>query len=108
MRNTKAVLAFVAALLAFAVFGGGVYAARHFGEVRLSDALIAVPVAFALALASVLLGRQARAEHRRTLGRSGSRGFLALTRLLGTIAFLLALTAALALAVFAVLVLVLE
>jgi hypothetical protein len=106
VRNTKAILAFVAALLALAVFGGAVYAARHYGEVRLMDALIAVPVAFALALASVILGRRARTEHRRTLGRSGSRGFIAVTRLLGTFAFLLALTAALALAVFGVLVLV--
>jgi hypothetical protein len=67
-----------------------------------------VPVSFAFALASVILGRRARTEHRRTLGRSGSRGFVALARSLGTVAFLLALTAALALAVFAVLVLVLE
>ena len=108
MRNTKAVLAFVSALLAFAALGGAVYAARHYGEVRLMDALIAVPLSFAFGLASVVLGRRARTEHQRTLGRSGSRGFLAVTRVLGTVAFLLALTAALALAVFAVLVLVLE
>ncbi len=108
MRNTKAVLAVVTALLSFAVLGGAVFAARHYGEVRLQDAVVAVPVAFVLALASVLLNRRARAEHQRTLGRSGSRGFLALARVLGTVAFLLALTAALALAVFAVLVLVLE
>ena len=101
-------LAFGAALLAFAAIGGAAYAARHYGEVRLTDALIAVPVSFAFALASVILGRRARTEHRRTLGRSGSRGFVALARFLGTVAFLLALTAALALAVFAVLVLVLE
>jgi hypothetical protein len=85
-----------------------VYAARHYGEVRLTDALIAVPVSFVLALASVILGRGAREEHRRTLGRSGSRGFLAVTRLVGTVAFLLALAAAVGLAVFAILVLVLE
>ena len=108
MRNTKAILALITALLALAVFGGAVYAARYYGEIRLMDALIAVPVAFALALASVILGRRARTEHRRTLGRSGSRWFVTLSRLLGMFAFLLALTAALALAVFAVLVLVLE
>jgi hypothetical protein len=107
-RNTKAVWALVTALLAFAVFGGAVYAARYYGELRLVDAVVAVPLALALSFASLLLGRRARTEHRRTLGRSGSRGFIALVRLLGTIAFLLALTAALALAVFAVLVLVLE
>jgi hypothetical protein len=106
--NMKAMWALVAALLALGAIGGAVYAGRHYGEVRLTDALVAVPVAFAFALASVLLGRRARAEHRRTLGRSGSRGFLALTRFLGTLSFLLALTAALALTVFAVLVLVLE
>jgi hypothetical protein len=108
VRNGKAVLAFVAALLALAALGAAVYLARRYDEVRLADALATVPVAFVLALASVVLGRRARAEHQRTLGRSGSRGFIALARLLGTIAFLLALTAALALAVFAVLVLVLE
>lgn len=96
------------AVLAFAVIAGAIYAARYHGEVRLVDAVVAVPIAFVLGLASVVLGRRARAEHQRTLGRSGSRGFLAFTRLLGTIAFLVALTAALALAVFAVLVLVLE
>jgi hypothetical protein len=108
VTNTKAVWALVTAVLAFAVIAGAIYTARYHGEVRLLDSLVAVPIAFAFALASVLLGRRARAEHQRTLGRSGSRGFLALTRLLGTIAFLVALTAALALAVFAVLVLVLE
>jgi hypothetical protein len=107
-RNAKAVWALVTAVLAFAVFGGAVYAARYYGEVRLVDAVVAVPLALALSFASLLLGRRARAEHQRTLGRSGSRGFIAFVRLLGTIAFLLALTAALALAVFAVLVLVLE
>ena len=58
--------------------------------------------------AAVVLNRRARAEHQRTLGRSGSRLFLVAARLLGTIAFLLAVTAALALVVFAVLVLVFE
>jgi hypothetical protein len=108
VRNTKAVWALVAALLALAALGGAVYAARHYNEVRLRDALIAVPVALAFSLAAVVLNRQARAEHQRTLGRSGSPVFLGLVRLLGTIAFLLAVTAALALGVFAALVLVFE
>jgi hypothetical protein len=55
-----------------------------------------------------VLGRRAKTEHVRTLGRSGSRGFVWLARFLGAVALLLAVTAALALAVFAVLVLVLE
>jgi hypothetical protein len=106
--NTKGVLALVAALSTFAVFGGAVYAARHYNEVRLMDAVIAVVLALGFSFAAVVLSRQARTEHQRSLGRSGSRPFLGLVRLLATVAFLLALTAALALAVFAVLVLVFE
>ena len=108
MTNTKAVWALLTALLALGVFGAAAGAARYYEEIRLVDAVIAVPVALVLGLASVILGRRARLEHVRTLGRSGSRGFVALARFLGTLALLLALTAALALAVFAVLVLVLE
>jgi hypothetical protein len=108
VTNTKAVWALLTALLAFGAFGAAAWAARYYNEIRLQDALVAVPVALVLALASVLLGRRARVEHHRTLGRSGSRGFIALARLLGTVALLVALTAGLALAVFAVLVLVLD
>ncbi|MGH3038300.1 MAG: hypothetical protein ACRDLZ_02675 [Gaiellaceae bacterium] len=106
--NTTAVWALAAALATFAVFGGAVYAARHYNEVRLTHAIIAVLLALGFSLAAVVLSRRAHSEHRRSLGRSGSRGFLALVRLLATFAFLLALTAALALAVFAVLVLAFE
>ena len=105
MTNRKAVGAFVTALLALGVFAAAIAYARYQDEIRLEDALVAVPVALLLALASVLLARRARVEHARTLGRSGSRGFIAVGRVLGTFALLLALTAALALAVFAVLVL---
>jgi hypothetical protein len=108
MTNSKAIWAFLAAVLALAVFGAAAVVARAEREIRLEHALIAVPVALVLALVSVIISRRARTEHRLTLGRSGSRGFLALGRLLGTLALLLALTAALALAVFAVLLLVLD
>jgi hypothetical protein len=108
VTNTKAVWALLTALLAFGAFGAAAWAARYYNEIRLQDALVAVPVALVFALASVLLGRRARVEHQRTLGRSGSRGLIALARLLGTVALLVALTAGLALAVFAVLVLVLD
>ena len=106
--NTKAVWAVVAALGSLAALGALVYLSRRFDEVRIMDAVVAVPIAFSFALAAVILNRRARAEHQRTLGRSGSRLFLGGARLLGTVAFLLAVTAVLALAVFAVLVLVFE
>jgi hypothetical protein len=108
VTNAKAVWACAAALLALAALGGAVFAARYYNEVRLTDTLIAVPLAFAFGLASVVLSRRARTEHQRTLGRSGNPAFLGLVRVLATVAFLLALTAALALAVFAALVLVFE
>jgi ABC-type sulfate transport system permease component len=106
--NTKAVWALVASLLALAALGVLVYMARRYDGVRVIDAVVAVPIAVVFASAGVVLNRRARAEHQRTIGRSGSPLFLGFTRLLGTITFLLAITAALALAVFAVLVLVFE
>ena len=93
--------------IAEGIFVGAPFsAARHYNEVRVLDAVIAVPIAFGLALAAVIFGRKARIEHQRTLGRSGSRLFVGLVRLLSAIAFVLALTAALALVVFAALELV--
>ncbi|HSK14877.1 MAG TPA: hypothetical protein VK915_01775 [Gaiellaceae bacterium] len=108
MRNTKAVWAFLTALLSLGALGGAAAASRYYDEVRLVDAVVAVPVALAFGVAAVVLGRRARAQHLRSLGRSGSRGFVALARFLAAVALILAVTAALALAVFAVLVLVLE
>jgi hypothetical protein len=108
VTNTKAIWALLVAVLSLGVFGGT--AAVEYGEqeIRLDHAVVAVPVALVLALGAVVLARGARVEHQRTLGRSGSRGFIALGRLLGTFALLLSLTAALALVVFAVLLLVLD
>ena len=54
MRNTKAVWALVTALLALAALGGAVYAARYYNEVRLIDAVIAVPLAFGFSLAALI------------------------------------------------------
>ena len=105
MTNWKAVWALVTALLSLAAFAGAAAAARYQDEIRLVDALVAVPVGLVLALGSVFLARRARAEHQRTLGRSGNRGVIAFARFLGTVALLLAITGALALGVFAVLVL---
>jgi hypothetical protein len=108
VTNAKAIWAFLVGVLSLGVFGGT--AAVEYGEqeIRLEHVVVAVPIALVLALVSVILGRRARLEHQLTLGRSGSRGFIAFARFLGTVALLLALTAALALGAFAVLVLVLD
>jgi precorrin isomerase len=108
MRNPKAAWALVTALLALGVLVGGAAAARLMSQVGLVEAVPAVPVGLVLALASLSLGRRARFEHQRTLGRAGGAGLAAAARGLGTIALIVALTAALALAVFAVLTLALD
>ena len=73
MTNRKAVWAVVTALLSLAALGGAAYASRYYDEVRLVDAVIAVPIALIFGVLAVFFGHGARDEHRRTLGRSGSR-----------------------------------
>jgi nitrogen fixation/metabolism regulation signal transduction histidine kinase len=109
MRNPQAFWAFVTALLSLGSLAAAFVAARVASDtVGLTEAMPAVPVALILALASVTLGRKARQLHDRSLGRAGNRVFIALARGLGLIALIVALTAALALAVFAVLTLALD
>jgi nitrogen fixation/metabolism regulation signal transduction histidine kinase len=109
MRNPQAFWAFVTALLSLGALAGVLAAARVASDtVGLTEAIPAVPVALLLALASVTLGRRARQVHDRSLGRAGNRVFVALARGLGVIALIVAVTAALALAVFAVLSLALD
>jgi hypothetical protein len=108
MGNPKAVLAFLVSMLALAVLVGGAAAAHFREEVGLYEAIGAVPLGGLLALAALSLARRARFEHQRTLGRSGGRVLAALGRFLGGVALLAAVTAALALVVFAVLILALD
>jgi hypothetical protein len=108
MGNPKAVWAFLTALLALAVLVGAAAAARLMSQVGLLEAVPAVPLALLLALASVSLARRARFDYQRTLGRTGGAGLALVARGLGTLALIVAVTAALALAVFAVLTVVLD
>jgi hypothetical protein len=108
VSNAKALWAFLLALLALGVLLGAAAAARLMSQVGLVEAVPAVPLALVLALASFSLARRARFDHQRTLGRTGGAGLAAVARGLGTVALIVALTAALALAVFAVLTVVLD
>jgi hypothetical protein len=108
VQNPKAAWALITALLALGVLAGAVAGARSFEAVGLYETLGAVPAAGLLALISLSLARRARWEHQRTLGRAGGTGVAALARVLGTVALLIALTAALALVVYAVLALALD
>jgi hypothetical protein len=108
MGNPKAVWAFLAALLALAVLVGAAAAARLLNQIGLVEAAPAVPVGLLLAVFALSLGKRARFEHQRTLGRAGGAGLATIARGLGMVALIVAVTAALALAVFAVLTLALD
>jgi len=103
MGNSKAAWALITALLALAVLVGAAAAARLMNEVGLIEAVPAVPLALVLALVSVLLARRVRFDQQRALARMPGAGLAAVARGLGTLALIVALTAALALTVFAVL-----
>jgi hypothetical protein len=103
VRNWRAVAALLVALLALAVLFGAGYLADTRGDVSWLQAAAAVPVAGLLSLFSLSLSGRARALHQRTLGRAGGSGLARVARFLGLLGLLLALTAALALGVFAVL-----
>jgi hypothetical protein len=109
VRNPRAFWAFLTALISLAVLAGVAIAARIASEVvGLREALPAVPVALVLAILAVSLGRRARFVHQRSLGRAGNPVFIAFARGLAGIALIVAVTAALALVVFAVLTLALD
>jgi hypothetical protein len=103
VRNPNAAWALLVGLLAVGVLGGAGAATRLSARIGLLEAVGAVPLAGLLGLFALVLARRARFEHQRTLGRAGGCRLAALGKLLGGAALLLALTAALALAVFAVL-----
>jgi hypothetical protein len=104
VRNGKALGAAFLGLLALAVLGGGVWAIV-LGHLRLIEAVATLPVSALLALLALSLGGHARAANQRSLGQIGGEATARLGRFLGGLALLLALTASLAIGVFAVLVL---
>ena len=108
MANARAVWAFLVALLALGVLVGAAAAAQLSEQVGLAEGAPAVAVGLVLAVVSLSLARRARFEHQRTLGRVGGAGLATAARVLGLVALIVAVTAALALAVFAVLTLVLD
>jgi hypothetical protein len=104
MRNAASVFSFMLALMALGVLATAAYAARELPEISWFEAAAAVPVSGILAFVALAVATRARALHQRTLGRSGGEGLARTARGIGILALLLVLTAALALAVFAVLV----
>jgi hypothetical protein len=103
VENSKAVWAFLTALLALAVLIGTAVAAKMLSRVGLVEAVPAVPIGLVLAVASLSLARRARWESRRSIVPAGGTGLTTAARGLAMVALIVAVTAALALAVFAVL-----
>ena len=104
MRNGKAFAALFLGLLALGVLGGGIWAIV-LGDIRLVEAVAILPVSALVALVALSLGGHARAANQRSLGQIRGEVPARLGRFLGGLALLLALTASLAVGVFAVLVL---
>ncbi|HEX2505999.1 MAG TPA: hypothetical protein VHK22_07315 [Gaiellaceae bacterium] len=90
-------------LLALAVLGLGVAAAVVLDRVTLAEASPTLAVCALLAVFALALGGQARMAHERSLGRLGGVAVAQLGRFLGGLALLLALTAALAVGVYVLL-----
>jgi hypothetical protein len=104
--NPKAIVAFLFGVLALAFLAAGVAVPRFREEIEPLEALIVVPAALISALIAIALARRARFDFQRTLGRIGGDGLAVVARFLGVVAVLISLTAALAVGVYAVLILV--
>jgi hypothetical protein len=104
VRNGKAFGAVFVGLLALAVLAFAVAAAVVLDRVELVQAAPALVVCAVLAVLALALGGQARIAHQRSLGRIGGVAVARFGRFLGGLALVLDLTAALAVGVYAVLV----
>jgi hypothetical protein len=103
MGNGKAVAALIAGILSLCVLAAAAAVPRFVDSITPLRALIVVPAAVILALISIALSRRARFDFQRTLGRIGGDSLAATGAVLGVIALLVSLTAALAVGVYAVL-----
>jgi hypothetical protein len=90
-------------LLGVVVIPIGIVLARQANGVSLLDAGGAVPVAALLGGYAIVLGRQARRQVERTIGRVGEAGLASAGRTLGLLGVCLAFTCALALGFYGLL-----
>jgi hypothetical protein len=94
--NGRARASLLLGLLAAAAIPLTIAAAEVWDLIRLIEASAAIPVAFVLGLAAVLLARGARERVRRTIGRVGGERVAAIGRALGAVGIALACSGAIA------------
>jgi hypothetical protein len=88
--NGRARASLLLGLVAAAALPAAIAASELWDVIRLIEASAAIPVAFVLGLAAVLLARGARERVRRTLGRVGGTRVAAAGRALGAVGIALA------------------
>jgi hypothetical protein len=102
--NHRASLALIAALCGVAAVPVAVGLSRQTGKIHLLDAVWAIPIGMGLSLGALLLARGARGQIRRTLERAGGAGRLRVTRWLAVAGICVALSAAIAVGFYELLV----
>ena len=107
VHNPKAIGGFLFSVLALGFLTAGAALPLFRDEIQPLEALVVVPAAVIAALVAIALARRARFDFQRSLGRIGGDRIAVAARFLSLVALLVALTAALAVGVYAVLALVL-
>ena len=101
--NVRAYASVLVGLLATATMPLAIVATRYSGSYELLHAGFAIPVAVALGVVAIGLGRGALRHDDLRLGRAGGRGAAGVGRALGVLGIALAATCAVALAVYGIL-----
>jgi hypothetical protein len=102
--NHRASFALLAALCGVLVVPAAVLLSRQTGKIHLLDAVWAIPIGMALSVGALLVARGAHGRIRRTLERAGGAGRLRATRWLAVAGICVALSAAIAVGFYELLV----
>jgi hypothetical protein len=102
--NHRASLAFVVALCGVLTVPVAIVLSRQTGKIHLLDAVWAIPIGMGLSIVALLLARGAKGQIRRTLDRAGGAGRVRATRWLAVAGVCVALSAAIAVGFYELLV----
>jgi hypothetical protein len=102
--NHRASLALILALCGVLVVPVAVVVSRQTGKIHLLDAVWAIPIGMGLSIGALLLARGAKGKIRQTLDRAGGSGRLRATRWIAGAGVCVALSAAIAVGFYELLV----